>query len=168
MFIIKHFKLHAVKLITRQQKYVSLLYIFVVPINDLINIRMKYEGNISGTLQTKKGAVQVNLAIIQFKEEGSFIVYCTAVDVSGYGKTVEEAEESFKISLTEFFKYTINKGTFTSELKRMGWNISRSKRKPMIPPPMSQLLSENENFNRIFNNHEFQKFDRNVEIPIAV
>ena len=129
---------------------------------------MNNEGNGSGTIKTDKGPVQINLVVIKFEEDGSKIIYCPAIDISGYGLTDAEAEESFKISLREFFRYTINKGTFYQELNRMGWTIPKNKRKPISPPSMTKLLAENENFSRIFNNHTYLKTDWPIEFPIAV
>lgn len=56
--------------------------------------------------------MQVDLALILFEEDGSQIAYCQALDVSGYGNDEEEAKRSFEISLSEFFRYLINKKTF--------------------------------------------------------
>jgi hypothetical protein len=108
--------------------------------------------------------IEISVPMILFEEDNCQILYCPALDISGYGKNEDEAYESFKISLGEFFKYTTNKGTFNSELLRMGWELKK-KGKPMIPPTMQQLLEENENFSRIFNNFSFKKFDQPVAFP---
>lgn len=129
---------------------------------------MNDTGNVTGAFKTDRGFVKISLAIIKFEEDGYKIIYCPAIDVSGYGLTDEEAEESFKISLSEFFRYTINKGTFDDELRRMGWIIPKSKHKQMTPPTMSKLLSENDNFSRIFNDHTYIKTDRTIDFPVAV
>ena len=114
-----------------------------------------------------KNLIKINLALIAFEEDDSQIVYCPALDISGYGKTEKEALESFHISLGEFFNYTLNKKTFFGELKELGWVIRKSKSKPMTPPPMSRLLETNDNFSRIFNDHAFRKFDKAIEMPLA-
>jgi hypothetical protein len=114
-----------------------------------------------------KKQIKVNLSLIEFEEDGSRIVYCPALDVSGYGNTETEAMKSFYVSLGEFFHYTTNKKTLASELKLMGWVIRKSKNKPMTPPPMSHLLELNDNFSRIFNEHPFRKFDQAFDLPLA-
>jgi hypothetical protein len=105
------------------------------------------------------------LPIIIFEEDGCQIMFCPALDISGYGKTEPEAQESFNIALGEFFLYTTHKNTFTSELQRMGWTIRKSKRKPMTPPPMSELLSKNDNFSRIFDNFPYRKINQSISMP---
>ncbi len=129
---------------------------------------MKNSESISGTIPVKDGYFKVNLPLIRFEEDGCKIAYCPALDVSGYGSSAEEALESFKISLSEFFRYVTNKKTFVLEMERMGWTISHNKHKEMTPPPMTRLLQENDNFSRIFNEHSFNKENYTVDLPIAV
>jgi hypothetical protein len=129
---------------------------------------MKNGGSISGIVPVKDGYFKVSLPLIRFEEDGCNIAYCPALDVSGYGNSAEEALESFKISLSEFFKYLTNKKTFEKEMIRMGWTFSQNKHKGMTPPPMSKLLQENDNFSRIFNEHSFNKENYTVDLPVAV
>lgn len=123
-------------------------------------------GQIQGSFYGHEGKIEMRLPFIAFEEDGSQIVYCPALDISGYGNNEVEANESFTTSLEAFFLYTINKKTFKEELHRLGWK-TKNKNKPMTPPDMSKLLSENDNFNRIFNTHPFRKYDQQIEIPIS-
>jgi hypothetical protein len=123
------------------------------------------EGSFQGIWDSGKDKITVSVPVILFEEDGSQIMYCPALDVSGYGKTELEANESFHISLGEFFLYTTHKKTFIEELRKLGWTIRKSKHKPMIPPPMSELLSTNENFSRIFNGFPFRKIDESISLP---
>jgi len=59
----------------------------------------------------------------------------------------------------------MNKKTFESELRRLGWTINGKHDAAPKPPSMTKLLSENENFSRIFNNFPFQKIDSNITLP---
>jgi hypothetical protein len=119
----------------------------------------------SGSWANNNVKINIRLDLISFEEDGTNIIYCPALDLSGYGNTESESKESFNIALDEFFSYTRNKGTFDSELKRMGWTFKRRKRKPVTAPNLAYLLSENEHFNDIFNKHDFKKFNTNVEMP---
>ena len=110
--------------------------------------------------------ITVNLPMIEFEEDGCKIIYCPALDVSGYGKNAEEANESFLITMGEFFLYGLHKKTLVEELQSMGWIIKHNNKK-MQAPEMSKLLLENENFKRIFDNFDYQKFNKQVEIPVS-
>jgi len=123
------------------------------------------KGKASGSISIRFHRFDVLLDLITFKEDNTTIVYCPPLEVYGYGVDENEANESFKISLTEFFKYCTNKNTLRLELKRLGWQLKKSKTKPMIPPTITELLSSNENLSRIYNNYDFRKTATNVSIP---
>lgn len=97
------------------------------------------------------------------------MVFSPSLDIFGYGKTKTAANKSFEVSLGEFLRYTNNKKTFTKELKRLGWMIRGSKKKPKIKAPsLSELLSSNEQFNEIFNEGEYHKYDQTISVPALV
>lgn len=124
------------------------------------------KGIISGRMTTSYKKVEVRLSFISFKDSGCQIIYCPALDLSGYGKTKEEAKSSFEIVLEEFLKYTIHKGTLVKDLEALGWKRSGSKAKGiMTPPEISSLLDTNDDFREIFDNHQFTKSDANVPMP---
>lgn len=127
---------------------------------------MTPEAHFTGTWNNGRNNIQVDVPLIIFEEDGSKIVYCPPLDISGYGNTEEEAVESFKICLGEFLNYTLNKKTFYSEMKRLGWKVKEKSHKPMTPPPMSMLLDSNDNFSRIFNNFPFRKINESILLPV--
>lgn len=119
--------------------------------------------NLKGRFSNKKGTVTVNVPVILFKEDNARIVFCPALDLSGSGNTISEAQESFATTVETYLDYTINKGTLWTDLKKMGWTIT--KKKPAIPPPMAELLETNEEFSRIFETYPYKKFDTGVNLP---
>ena len=130
--------------------------------------KMGKQGRFTGEWSSEKEKIIVNLHMIEFEEDGCKIVYCPALDVSGYGKDLKEATDSFNVSLSEFFKYGIHKQTIFDELKSMGWIIKdKHKQKNMQAPSMSKLLENNANFNRIFNDFPLRKYDQKIEIPVC-
>jgi len=121
---------------------------------------------VTGYLKEGRKKVEYRLALICFEDEKKYIVYCPALDLSGYGLTETEAEKSFNTTLSEYFKYTLNKGTLAEDLKKLGWTIKKGLNKKPIPPTMETLLSRNEDFNRIFNTYDFSKRSAVVEMPL--
>lgn len=87
---------------------------------------------IKGKFNNNKAGIQASLPLISFTEDESFIVYCPALDVSGYGDNKDEALQSFVITLNEFFDYTINKSTLDVELKQLGWGILGAKKRDFL------------------------------------
>jgi len=123
------------------------------------------KGTAKGAISVDQHRIEILLDIITFKEDDTTVVYCPPLEVYGYGSDENEAQKSFKISLAEFFRYCLNKDTLRAELKRLGWQIKRSKIKPMIPPKITELLSSNENLSRIYDNFDFRKTATSVTIP---
>lgn len=116
--------------------------------------------------QKKYGSnsVKVNLQVLVFKEENIFFAYMPSLDLTGYGKTEEEAKESLTIVLDEFLKYTLDKNTLFIEMQRLGWKI-KSKKKPMYAPQMSDLINSNEQLKEIVNSKEYTTLNYQVDLP---
>ena len=126
--------------------------------------KLKLEGTFSHTSGPK---IVMNLSLITFEEEGSHIVYCPPLDLSGYGDTAIEALESFQVTLDELLKYTTNKGTLWNELERLGWKKRGTKRNPLLTQPdWDKLLRDNEPLQEIVKEHSFNKIEKKVEIPV--
>lgn len=109
----------------------------------------------------------VGLSLVEFYEEDVVIIYSPALDLSGYGYSVEEAKNSFSESLQEFFRYTHNKNTLDTVLKNLGWSIKGTKKKPTFKPPLdSDLVSSNSLYNEIVNNKSYRVSRQNVEFAL--
>ena len=126
---------------------------------------MQSTNKVTGMYSDGTNQLEVSLPLILFEEDGAQIAYCPALEVSGYGDTEDVAWESFKVCLGEFLQYTLRKKTFRKVMEQLGWTVRKSLAKPMTPPSMEQLLRENDNFNRVFNNYAFRKVNRNVMLP---
>ena len=62
-------------------------------------------------LRVNKSARKINghLGILRFidKDTNQYVIYCPALEVSGYGETKAKATEMIKFSITELFEYFI-------------------------------------------------------------
>jgi hypothetical protein len=110
-----------------------------------------------------KHSVNVKLSLIEFEEDGLFFVYSPALDLTGYGKTHEEARDSYNVAMEEFIKYTTNKKTTAEVLANLGWNVSKKKR--ISAPSLSELLQSRVYLEEIFTEKQFRKTDEEVNIP---
>ena len=113
------------------------------------------------------GAVETGLSLLSFKEDNVFIIYSPELDLAGSGNDLNQAKASFWETVSEFFRYTANKGTLMSELQRLGWKVAGTKKKPRVsaPPDFNQLLQSNDEFKDILHNKDYSKFTENVQIP---
>jgi len=116
----------------------------------------------------KDGSYSIKISVVQFKEDDTIIIYCPALDLSGYGVSDAEARMSFETVLLEYIRYADNKGTLDNDLRAHGWKRISSKSPSMIPPSMTDLLATNENFNHIFNTQPaYQKFDMPMQVALG-
>lgn len=112
----------------------------------------------------KNKRVDVQVLILAFVEDSLFYYYAPQLDVYGYGQTETEAKESFEITLHEFFRYTLNKGTLQSELKRLGWKM-QTKTKAISAPDFSLLLQSSAELKDIVENRSFTKTHHLIQMP---
>ena len=122
--------------------------------------------NVESRFSNEKGSITVKVPVLSFKEDNANIIYCPALDLNGSGHTESEARESFAITVTDYLNYTTHKGTLWTDLKKLGWKIKKGKKKPASPPPMSELLKNNDEFSSIFDNYPYNKFDTGVSLPV--
>lgn len=123
-------------------------------------------GKVEGKFSNRKATITVKIPVISFEEDGNTIIYAPSLDVSGYGSDELKATESFKISLEDFFDYTIKKNTLAAELKRLGWHIKNNKLKKVTPPSMNELLRDNEYLSDIYDHKKFNQFPTDIELPV--
>lgn len=124
----------------------------------------------SGRLSDNNTVETLNVMVFQFQEGENYILYSPALDLSGYGKTEQEATESFEEAFTEFMRYSHNKNTTRSVLVNLGWKINKytKKRKKFIAPSLPELLERDSYLGEIFTEKDFRKFTKDMPIPAIV
>jgi hypothetical protein len=122
------------------------------------------KGHLEGQKNFGSKKVTVNVSVILFEEDDTFYAYLPSMDLTGYGKTQKEANESLTLVLDEFLRYTLNKNTFSFELQRLGWKV-KSKSKPMMAPAMSDLINMNDQLKEIVNHKQFTTSNYQVDVP---
>ena len=85
---------------------------------------------------------EMQLSLIVFKEDEGYVAYCPALELCGCGKTKAKAQQSFKIVLEEYIRYTTENKTLIEDLIEHGWEIKENYKK-IMPPKISKLLQKN-------------------------
>lgn len=67
--------------------------------------------------------LKIEVDIFIAKDGDYFVAYCPALNLSSYGRTAQEATDSFKIDLEIFVEETGRKGTLEKYLLQNGWNL---------------------------------------------
>ncbi len=68
--------------------------------------KLSKNNNISKNGINNTKMINVDLPLNILTEKGIKIIYCPALDISGYGKTEEEAFDSFLLVMSEHITYT--------------------------------------------------------------
>ncbi len=123
------------------------------------------EAKLSDEFQFGGKTLTVNLKVLFFEEDKIHFAFVPSLDLTGYGKTSKEANESLKVVLDEFLRYTIEKNIFFLELQRLGWDI-KNKKKPMMPPELSDLININEQLKDIINHKQYTTSNYPVKLPV--
>ena len=121
-----------------------------------------------GTYNRGSVTVKTDLPVFLFEEDSLFYCYCPLLDLYGYGKTETESKKSFETGITEFLRYTQNKGTLTKELKRLGWKVLKETKKTphYVAPEFIDIVNNNEDLNRIMTDiPNVRKYNQSVKIP---
>jgi len=126
--------------------------------------KRRFLGRLHSISHQKNIEVQVN--IIEYKDEGIGYSYSPALDLIGYGSTQHEAGKSWEVVLEEYFKYTVNKKTLTKDLRNRGW-IVRKGSKQFKPPALSWLLQNNNDLKEMYNKYDLQKTSKPIKVPLA-
>ncbi|MCF6351554.1 MAG: hypothetical protein L3J06_00950 [Cyclobacteriaceae bacterium] len=98
----------------------------------------KVNSGFKGRLTNEKRDT-VTSSIVIFEQDNNTIIFSPTLELYAY-------------NLEEFINYTMNKGIFKTELKRMGWEFKKRK-KQYIVPSFSKMLNRNEKLVDILDNN---------------
>ena len=121
---------------------------------------------IQATLTHGNYVFNISLSILVWEDDGIHYIYSPALDLTGYGTSSVEAQESFEIMLDEFVRYTENKKTIYQELERLGWTVNK-KKKRVHPPEKEQMLQDNETYRNLIEMPGVIHRSTNVGLTLA-
>jgi len=78
-----------------------------------------------GTVKVFDKEVKLEVSVFLFKDGEVFNAYCPELDLVGCDYTAEGAKESFGVVLSDYLKYTLEKGTLERDLLKHGWNKTK-------------------------------------------
>lgn len=76
-------------------------------------------------MQSEK-AIEINVEVFIVKEGKYFTAYSPALEISGYGNSVENAKTSFKTEVQIFLEETHKRGTLEKYLLKNGWKLQQT------------------------------------------
>jgi hypothetical protein len=130
---------------------------------------MNKNHHINVNFKNAEAKVKANIVLISFKEQDNYIVYSPHLEVTGYGKSEDEAMQSFNHCLGVFLDYTVNKKTLHKELISLGWELKKGTIKRPLKvnaPSMSDLLKHNSALEELLNKQNITTMQKEVAIPV--
>lgn len=127
------------------------------------------KNHINVDFKNAEAKVKANIVLISFKEQDNYIVYSPHLEVTGYGKSEDEAMQSFNHCLAVFLDYTVNKKTLHKELISLGWQLKKGSTKnpkKINAPSMSDLLKHNTTLKELLNKQNITTMQKEVAIPV--
>lgn len=121
-----------------------------------------------GELKNDNSNIKVRLILFYFIDEYKYhILYSPHLDLSGYGKNLSEAKESFNISLADFFDYTTKKKTLYKLLQKYGWKFKAAKKSPkdFKAPDITDLIVKNKHISEIINKYPVTTIHKDYNVP---
>lgn len=103
----------------------------------------------SNYIKVRNGLVEANLDVYMYMNDDCIIAYAPALDLMGYGKTVDEAKSSFEIVLQDFFEFSFKNNTFEKYLLKHGWT-RKSSPQSFVPPQLGDMIGTNKKLKDIF------------------
>jgi len=113
------------------------------------------------TLPKTVNSLNVNVEVALFEEDGIWVAYCPALEVSSYGDDKKEAKEGFEEAMQIFLSETQRKGTLEKYLLKLGWQLQQ---KP-IPMYNQPHFSIEENKTLLKKNALI--YNEKIAIPVA-
>ena len=107
------------------------------------------------TVPTSLPSFMNRLDLLFFKEDTIFFVYAPALDITGYGATETEAQQTFVVTLEAFLDFTQKNKTLEGELKRLGWKKDNAV--GFQPPFLDEMLQKHAYLSEIVRDYDFQK-----------
>jgi len=81
--------------------------------------------------------IKLNIEIVITKEDGYFVAYCPALELSAYADSVEKAKVSFEKEMKIFLEETCQRGTLEKYLLKTGWRLQQIPHLSYEPPQQS-------------------------------
>ncbi|MBP5172948.1 MAG: hypothetical protein J6037_04495 [Bacteroidales bacterium] len=105
---------------------------------------------VTNFIKVHNGAVEANLDVFIYENDGFMVAYAPALDLMGYGKTIEAAKKSFEVVIEDFFDFSFKNATLEEYLMKHGWT-PRKTLKEFVPPQTVELMGSNKKLKSIIN-----------------
>jgi len=100
-----------------------------------------FNRNMTNQILKKNLSINIDIEVLIVKEDDYYVAYCPALELSGYGDTIEKAQESFEKEVKIFINETHERGTLEKYLLKNGWTLRQIPEIKYIPPEINSKRS---------------------------
>jgi len=101
---------------------------------------------------------RINIEVFVIQEDGCYLAYCPALELSSFGHSPTDAQKAFAEALTIFVGEVERKGTLERVLLSLGWRLQQKPKYAYQPPEPKPQYGE----------RAIKRFKESVEIPMAI
>lgn len=116
---------------------------------------------VNNILSKNKSSINVNIQVVLFQQDGIWVAYCPALELSSYGDNEKDAKQAFEQTMNIFLSETHRKGTLERYLLKLGWQLQQIP-KPIYKQPNFSL----QNSRKLPHKHP-HIYKEKVSIPVA-
>ncbi|MBO4670436.1 MAG: hypothetical protein J5640_01140 [Bacteroidales bacterium] len=109
--------------------------------------------------------IRVWLDVFSYKEDGVQMMYAPALDLCGYGATMDEAKKSFEVVVTEYLRFGLENGTLKDDLSAHGWTSS-SEMQEYESPDILSIIRSNKQLQTVMHRN-YRKISKRLSVPVA-
>ena len=109
--------------------------------------------------------IRVWLDVFSYKEDGAQIMYAPALDLCGYGATVDEAMRSFKVVVSEYLRFGLENGTLDEDLIGHGWKPGVEMQE-YESPDILNIIRSNKQLQSVMR-RDYRKISKRLSVPVA-
>lgn len=109
--------------------------------------------------------IRVLLDVFSYKDNGVQMMYAPALDLCGYGSTVEEAKQSFKVVVSEYLRYGLENNTLEDDLHSHGWKPS-SEMQEFESPDILSIVKRNKQLQSVMRK-DYRKISKRMSVPVT-
>ena len=117
--------------------------------------------SVTNRILKEKRSLSIEIEVGFVKEEDYYVAYCPALELSAYGKSIEEAKSSFEKEVAIFLEETHKRGTLEKYLLQNGWRLQQQP-SPVYEPPKMDTTK-----NPLLAKVSESLIRQNIQIPVC-
>jgi hypothetical protein len=110
--------------------------------------------------------MEIEIEILRFVENGVTFIYVPALDIQGYGYSIDEAESSLGIHIAEFVNQNVQNDTLIKELMSLGWRIRGTSFSENDVPTLSELAGMHKHVAEIIATKDYATTTLIISLPL--